>query len=88
MTSAAGTASGETKLTVAGVVSASNVLKAYVGAPAAIEKGSKPGKGWTTIVSGTTDLAAPSGSGVTVVELDADGCVISIGYCASVTAHT
>ena len=88
VTSAAGTASGETKLTVAGVVSASNVLKAYVGAPAAIEKGSKPGKGWTTIVSGTTDLAAPSGSGVTVVELDADGCVISVGYCASVTAHT
>ena len=63
VTSAAGAESGETKLTVAGAVSAS-------------------------IVSGTTSIAAPTGSGVTVVELDESGRVISIGYCASVTAKT
>lgn len=76
------------KLTVAGAVSASNTFKAFVGAPAAVAKGDVPGKGWTTIVSGTTSIAAPTGSGVTVVELDENGCVISIGYCASVTAKT
>lgn len=88
VTSAAGANSGETKLTVAGTVNSTNKLKALVGAPAAITKGSKPGKDWETIVSGTTSIAAANGSGVTVVELDADGCVISVGYCASVTAHT
>ena len=76
------------KLTVAGAVSASNTFKAFVGAPAAVAKGDVPGKGWTTIVSDTTSIAAPTGSGVTVVELDENGCVISIGYCASVTAKT
>ena len=76
------------KLTVAGAVSASNTFKAFVGAPAAVAKGDVPGKGWTTIVSGTTSIAAPTGSGVTVVELNENGCVISIGYCASVTAKT
>ena len=59
-----------------------------MGAPAAVAKGDVPGKGWTTIVSGTTSIAAPTGSGVTVVELDESGRVISIGYCASVTAKT
>lgn len=88
VTSAAGAESGETKLTVAGAVSASNTFKAFVGAPAAVAKGDIPGKGWTTIVSGTTSIAAPTGSGVTVVELDESGRVISIGYCASVTAKT
>lgn len=88
VTSAAGAESGETKLTVAGAVSASNTFKAFVGAPAAVAKGDVPGKGWTTIVSGTTSIAAPTGSGVTVVELDENGRVISIGYCASVTAKT
>lgn len=86
VTSAAGAESGETKLTVAGTVNSANKLKALVGAPAVITKGSKPGKDWATIVSGTTSIPAANGSGVTVVELDADGCVISVGYCASVTA--
>lgn len=85
VTSAAG-GSGMTKLTVAGYVSGSNKLMAFVGAPVAISKGDKPGKGWTEIKSGTTTLAATTGMGATVVELDEDGKVISIGYCASVTA--
>ena len=85
VTSAAGGA-GQTKLTVAGAVSAANKLMAFVGAPASIAKGSKPGKDWTEIKSGSTGIAATTGMGATVVELDADGKVISIGYCASVTA--
>lgn len=85
VTSAAG-GSGQTKLTVAGVISASNKLMAYVGAPVAIAKGNKPGKDWTEIKSGSTAIAAVSGAGATVVELDETGKVVSIGYCASVTA--
>ena len=85
VTSAAG-ASGQTKLTVAGAVSASNKLMAFVGAPASIAKGMTPGKEWTEIKSGATAIPATTGMGATVVELDKDGKVISIGYCASVTA--
>lgn len=85
VTSAAGGA-GQTKLTVAGAVNAANKLMALVGAPAAIAKGAKPGKDWTEIKSGVTAIAATTGMGATVVELDEDGKVVSIGYCANVTA--
>lgn len=85
VTSAAGS-SGQTKLTVAGAVNASNKLMAFVGAPVSIAKGMTPGKEWTEIKSGSTGIAATTGMGATVVELDAKGKVISIGYCASVTA--
>lgn len=85
VTSAAGD-SGKTKLTVAGAVNASNVLKALVGAPASIVKGDNPGTEWTEIKSGSTGIDATTGMGATVVELDSNGKVISIGYCASVTA--
>lgn len=85
VTSAA-SGSGNTILTIAGAVSAANTLKAHVGAPASIGKGEVPGDSWITIVSGTTKVKAATGSGVTVVELDDAGKVISIGYCASVTS--
>lgn len=85
VTSVAG-GSGKTTLTVAGAVSADNVLKAFIGAPVAIAKGSVPGKEWTEIKSGTTALTATTGMGATVVELDETGKVISIGYCPNVTA--
>lgn len=85
VTSAAGE-SGKTKLTVAGTVSSENELKAFIGAPVSISKGDVLGDKWITIVSGTTGITATTGMGATVVELDKDGKVISIGYCASVTA--
>ena len=85
VTAAAGSA-GNTKLTVAGAVSAANRLMAFIGAPAPIAKGSVPGKEWTEIKSGSTNVPATTGMGATVVELDESGKVISIGYCASVTA--
>lgn len=85
VTSAAG-AAGKTKLTVAGAVNPANTLKAIVGAPASIAKGEVPGKAWTEIKSGATEVDANTGMGATVVELDKEGKVISIGYCASVSA--
>lgn len=88
VTSAAGTTSGTTVLTVAGAVNSANKLMAFVGAPAAVSRGDVPDGKWETIVSGTTAIKAPTGSGVTVVELDDAGRVISVGYCASVTAKS
>ena len=85
VTSASG-GTGKTKLTVAGAANASYTLKAFIGAPAAIAKGSTPGQEWVEIKSGSTTIDATTGMGATVVELDAKGKVISIGYCASVTA--
>ena len=85
VTSASG-GTGKTKLTVAGMVNASNKLMAFIGAPASIAKGCKPGKEWTEITSGVTAIDATTGMGATVVELDDEGKVISIGYLASVTA--
>lgn len=85
VTSAAG-GSGKTKLTVAGTVDPANKLMAYVGAPVSIAKGNVPGKSWAVITSGVTELDAKTGVGATVVELDKDGKVISIGYCSSITA--
>mgnify|MGYP003293578648 CR=1 FL=1 len=79
---------GKTTLTVAGMVNASNKLMAFIGAPASIAKGCKPGKDWTEITSGVTAIDTTTGMGATVVELDDEGKVISIGYCASVTAGT
>lgn len=76
------------KLTVAGAVSASNTFKAFVGAPAAAAKGDVPGKGWTTIVSGHHEHCRAYRLRRHGGELDENGCVISIGYCASVTAKT
>lgn len=85
VTSAAG-GSGKTKLTVAGMVSGTNKLMAYVGYPVSINKGDKPGKEFVEIKSGVTAIDAATGSGATVVELDAAGKIISVGYCASVQA--
>lgn len=85
VTSASG-GTGKTTLTVAGMVNASNKLMAFIGAPASIAKGCKPGKDWTEITSGSTAIPATTGMGATVVELDDKGKVISIGYLASVTA--
>ena len=85
VTSAAG-GSGKTKLTVAGMVSGTNKLMAYVGYPVSINKGDEPGKEFAEIKSGVTAIGAATGSGATVVELDAAGKIISVGYCASVQA--
>ena len=85
VTSAAG-GSGKTKLSVAGMVNSGNKLMAYVGYPVSINKGDKPSKEFAEIKSGVTAIDAPTGSGATVVELDAAGKIISVGYCASVQA--
>ena len=83
VTSAAGTSSGQTKLTVSGN---DGDLKVKVGAqPAAVKPGMKPNSKWTAYTSGT-DLKAATGSYATVVEIDEFGKVVAAGSVA-VTAN-
>ena len=86
VTAAAGGTSGKTVLTVSGAVSNSNDLYALVsGAPAELEAGGTIVKSdWTEITSGSTQVAAAAGVGITVVELDGDDRIVSLGYVASV----
>lgn len=77
--------SGETVLTVAGAINAANDLYAIVG-PATVSAGQRPNNQWTPIKSGVTPIKAKSGSGATVVECNADGIIISIGYVPNVQA--
>lgn len=83
VTSAAGTASGQTKLTVSGN---EGDLMVKVGAqPAAVKPGMKPSSKWTAYTSGS-DLTAATGSYATVVEVDDFGKVVAAGS-AAVTAN-
>ena len=89
VTSAAGSAKDTTILTVAGAVSSTNKLMAHAGAPVAVVPGLIVNEeDWTAITSGTGDFKAKNGSGVTVVEVDKDGCAVSAGYLASATSKT
>lgn len=86
VTAAAGSTNGKTVLTVSGAVSNSNDLYAVAnGAPVSIEAGGTiKTSDWTKITSGSTQVTAAAGVGITVVELDGDGRVVSLGYVASV----
>ena len=83
VTSAAGTASGQTKLTVSGN---EGDLMVKVGAqPVAVKPGMKPNSKWTAYTSGS-DLTAATGTYATVVEIDEYGKVVAAGS-AAVTAN-
>lgn len=84
ITAAAGTAVGDTALTIAGSVAASPVLRYKVGV---IENGLWAGqqidKTWS-VLPANANVTAAAGATVTVVELDADGKLLSFGTVASV----
>ena len=78
VTSAEGTAAGQTKLTIAGNTP-SAALKVKVGAqPTMVKTGMKPGNTWTPYNSGT-ELPAATGTHATEVELDGTGKVVKAG---------
>lgn len=86
-TAAAGGAAGKTVVTVTGMAdSAHGKLYAMVsGAPVSVVSGGRIKKSdWTGITSGTTPITAAAGVGITVVELNADDRIVSVGYVASV----
>ena len=80
---AAGTAIGDTVLTVSGTIAQSDpVLKYKLGTPA-VEVGGTA-TGFTALTSGTTQITAAAGKKITVVELDANNRIVSAGVVASV----
>lgn len=82
VTSAKGGAANKTTLTVSGTKSTGNALYATVGAPVSVKAGQKPDSTFVKFASGGT-IDAASGVGITVVEVDANGKIISAGYLAS-----
>lgn len=84
VTAAAGTASGDTVLTVAGAKESSPTLKyAAKALPNGIAAGDTVGKDFAALTSGTTQITAATGTPIVVVEVDASNRVIS---CGTVTA--
>ena len=85
VTAAAGTASGDTVLTVSNTKAQSGAVLKYKAKASAdgIHVGDKV-SGFTALTSGTTQITAAAGTPIAVVELDASNRVISIGQVASV----
>ena len=82
VTAAAGTASGDTVLTVTGTEAEDTTLKFRIG-----DLNPNTGDkviGYTALVSGTTQITCAAGKTITVVELDASGRVIKSGKAVAV----
>lgn len=86
VTAAAGTASGDTVLTVTGTLAQSGAVLKYKAKAtvAKINVGDTVGTGWADLTSGTTQVKAAAGVSIAVVELDSAGRVVSAGQVASV----
>lgn len=82
VTAAAGTASGDTVLTVNGKEESGTTLKFRIG-DFTVATGDKV-VGYTALTSGTTQITCAAGKTITVVELDAAGRVIKSGKAAAV----
>lgn len=82
VTAAAGTASGDTVLTVTGAEASGTTLK-YVIGDRTVKNGDKV-TGYTALTSGTTQITAAAGKTITVVELDGNGRAIKVGKVAAV----
>ena len=84
ITAAAGTAAGDTVLTVADAIADSPTLKYKVGKVAFKVGDDLPATGFSSLTSGTTQVTAAAGKIITVVELDSNDKIVSLGYVASV----
>lgn len=82
VTAAAGTAAGDTVLTVTGTELSGTTL-AYKLGNIAVENGKKV-RGFTALTSGTTQITAAAGDPITVVELNGEGRAIKVGRVASI----
>lgn len=76
---------GKTVVTVSGTKADTPHLQYKANAlPAGIQVGDKLPAGFKPLVSGTTAIEAVAGTVITVVELDSDKCVVSLGSVTSV----
>ena len=81
---AAGTASGDTVVTVADALADSPELYYKVGKVAFEVGDDQPATGFSSLTSGTTQITAAKGKIITVIEVNSDDKVVSVGYVASV----
>ena len=84
LVAAAGTAAGDTVITVADYLADSTPTLKYKVGKVAVEVGDSLPSGFESLTSGTTQVTAAKGKIVTVVELDANSKIVSAGYVASV----
>lgn len=82
VTAAAGTAPGDTVLTVTGKEASGTTLKYKIG-NYNLNAGDTV-KGWTALTSGTTQITCTAGKTITVAELDGSGRVIKAGSAIAV----
>lgn len=82
VTAAAGTAPGDTVLTVTGKEASGTTLKYKIGSYNL--KTGDTVKGWTALTSGTTQITCTAGKTITVAELDGSGRVIKAGSAIAV----
>lgn len=82
VTAAAGTATGDTVLTVTGAEASGTTLKYKIG-DLTVKTGQTP-VGYTALTSGTTEITCAAGKYITVVELDGNGKAIKAGKVVSV----
>ena len=76
---------GKTVLTVADTLAAENPELYYNVGKVNFEVGDdQPASGFTSLTSGTTEITAAAGKIITVIEVDSDDKVVSVGYVASV----
>ena len=75
---------GKTVLTVADTLAESPELYYKVGKVAFEVGDDQPASGFTSLTSGTTEITAAAGKIITVIEVDSDDKVVSVGYVASV----
>lgn len=77
-TAASTSASGKTVVTVAGASDGADLKYKKAGTPLTVTNGEKMGSGWDTITSGS-EVAAETGSYITVVEVDDTGKAVKVG---------
>ena len=82
---ASGSNVGKTVLTVADTLAAENPELYYKVGKVAFNVGDdQPASGFSSLTSGTTEITAAAGKIITVIEVDSDDKVVSVGYVASV----
>lgn len=82
---ASGSNVGKTVLTVADTLAAENPELYYKVGKVAFNVGDdQPASGFNSLTSGTTEITAAAGKIITVIEVDSDDKVVSVGYVASV----
>ena len=76
---------GKTVLTVADTLAAESPELYYKVGKVAFEVGDdQPASGFSSLTSGTTEITAAAGKIITVIEVNSDDKVVSVGYVASV----